>query len=230
MSDAQFDALVAQFATVFAPPFADISTKTLAIIESNRSVHRLDSLVVPIVQIKPQANTILVTDEDAGYTDTPFFDLLEIRLSEGLGNELHETQLNKAKQTAVESSNSVLSAALFSASVLQNGLLSSKTIYAFARQGLQLPDERSEEERKEIVAIGTLIQLLVAGKIFVEKQLGLGFGLDKIVAALEALKANRTIQNAKGVDLLEKTIAASKIGFSDPLSPANTWTALFPSS
>ncbi|CAA7262528.1 unnamed protein product [Cyclocybe aegerita] len=225
-----------------------VSTKTLAIIESNRSVdgaeelaasllsaalanpEAVDSLVVPIVQIKPQANTILVTDEDAGYTDTPFFHLVEIRLSEGLGDELHETQLNKAKQTAVESSNSVLSAALFSASVLQNGLLSSKTIYAFARQGLQLPDEKSEDERKEIVAIGTLLQLLVAGKILVEKQLGLGFGLDKIVAALEVLKANKTIQNAKGVDLLEKTVTASKIGFSDPLSPANTWKALFPSS
>ncbi len=262
--ETQLTPLTSRFENLFRNPPPELSAQILSTIKSNPGVasaealassllsvveenpKKSESLILPIAHILPATADIVINDEDAGYNDYPFDHVFVIRLSELLSDTLHETQLHVPKQTVVSPQNTVLAAALFSASAIQHELLNSNHIYAFARQGLQLPDATIEEERKEVVAIGACLQLLVAGNIMKEKWLALSDGLEKVVAALESLKDKNVIKYPKAMDLLEvnfippnkvtitknafqKTITEAKGNFSTPLAPAAAWGLLFPS-
>jgi len=224
MSDAyetQLTLLTSRFDNLFRNPPTELSAQILSIIKANPGVasaealassllsvvkenpKRSESLILPIAHILPATADIVVNDEGAGYNDYPFEQVFVIHLSEFLSDALHETQLHVPKQTVVSPQNTVLAAALFSASAIQHGLLNSNHIYAFARQGLRLPDAAIEEERQEVVAVGACLQLLVAGNIMIEKWLAHSDGLEKVVEALENLKDKNVIKYPNAVGLLD---------------------------
>ena len=101
--------------------------------------------------------------------------------------------MQKPKQGEVVPQNTVLSSALFAGSALKNGLLTSKAIYSFVTQGLQFPGATYEEGRKEIVATGACLVLIVAGDIFLEKWMPQG-GVEKVQTALESLKDKNALE------------------------------------
>ncbi|KAJ3507726.1 hypothetical protein NLJ89_g6140 [Agrocybe chaxingu] len=229
-----YESLLNRFAFVFSPPFTDLYTKVLAAIDSNLTVdcahtladrllsaavtypHDVDAIVLPIANALPQRADILVTD--SGYTNESFPRIVKAHLGDLLGDILNETDLHKPKQTEVSPSNRVLAGALFSGSSVKNHLFDTGLIYWFARKGLMLLDEPVAEERQEVVSLGTCLQLLVMGDVMVEKGLRAGVDLPKIVEALEALRENKVVQNARGIQLLERTIAAAKARRGDSLN------------
>ncbi|KAF8902286.1 hypothetical protein CPB84DRAFT_1776391 [Gymnopilus junonius] len=139
-------------------------------------------------------------------------------LNDYLVNALHETQLHIPKHKEISPTNTVLSSALFAGSIVRNRMFKSATICDFAEQGLQLPGATIEKKRQEVVAIGVCLMLLVAEKD----------GLEKVVLALEALKAKKIIKYPTGVELLERTIAIAKDKFAIITSAADAWRLLFP--
>jgi hypothetical protein len=221
MSDDYEAQLASRFENLFRNPPSELSAQILSTIKSNPGVasaealasslfsvvkenpKRSEALILPIVHILPATADIVINEEGFGYNNYPFGDVFVIHLSELLSDALHETQLHVPKQTVVSPQNTVLAAALFSASAIQHELLNSNHIYAFARQGLRLPDATIEEERKEVVAIGACLQLLVAGNIMIEKWLAHSDGLEKVVEALENLKDKDVIKYPNAVEVLD---------------------------
>jgi len=194
----QLNPLTSRFDDLFRNPSPELSAQIISTIKSNpgfASAEALassllsvvkenpktsEALILPVAHILPATADIVINDEDAGYNDDPFDRVFVIQLSGFLGDALHETQLHASKQTVVSLQNTVLAAALFSACAVKLELLNSSHIYAFTRQGLQLHDATIEDERKEVVAIGACLQLLVAGNIMIEKWLALSDGLERV--------------------------------------------------
>ena len=64
----------------------------------------------------------------------------------------------------ITTTNSVLSAVLFFASTAKTQLIRSiPGMYAFAREGLQLPVADRKPVREDVVAIGSCLQVVVTG-------------------------------------------------------------------
>jgi hypothetical protein len=218
--DAQYSALLVRFEDIFKTS-SDISVELLSVIKSNptaagaealatsvldhaqASPQQVDTLVVAINNLLNtlQAQSITITDEDGS---DPFKDVFSSQLSGFLNDRLHETQLHEPKQTLIAASNLTLSAALFSASATKNRLLQNhKATYAFARQGLQLPDATEEQERKEVVALGACLQLSITGAMMIEQWLGKSDGQEAVVQALKGLKARGVVTTSGGLHLLD---------------------------
>jgi hypothetical protein len=251
MSD-DYDTLVSsqtsRFSTIFSNPPSpkDLSPQIVSQVKANPNVACAEALATSLITTAkhspqsssilihalidalPSTTTIIITDEDAGYTNESFDAIFLSQLSDFLGNALHETQLHIPKQGMVAPTNTVLASAVFSAEAAKHGLIPGRAVYSFARQGLQLPDAMFEEDRKEIVAIGACLQLLIAGKVMVDKWLAASDGIEKITAALESLKEKDVIKYPKAKELLQKTIDQSKTGFANPLHPVDVWKMLFP--
>jgi len=241
--DSQVSSLTAHFTSLFAYPPAEVSSTIKAspllgacsealavslLSSAQANPTSIDALVQPLVRELATTEDLRFTDEEAGYIDTPFNTIFQTDLAEHLSNALHETQLHKPKQTDVIPRNTVLSSALLAGSALRNGLLSSKAIYAFAGQGLQLSGATIEEERKEVVAIGACLLLLVAGDVLLDKWMSESDRLEKVVKALESLKERKITEYPTAVSLLEKTIVAAKNGFTTVTPTADAWKLLFP--
>ncbi|KAF8910633.1 hypothetical protein CPB84DRAFT_1743464 [Gymnopilus junonius] len=241
--DSQVSSLTAQLTSLFTHPPAEVSSiikaspilsacsealavSLLSSVQSNPA--SIDALVQPLVRDLATTEDVRFTDEDAGYIDTPFNTVFQIDLAENLSNALHETQLHKPKQTSIIPQNTVLSSAIFAGSALRNGLLSSNAIYAFVGQGLQLPEATIEQERKEVVAIGACLLLLVAGNTLLDKWMSESDRLEKVVKALESLKERGVIGHPTGVTLLERTIDAAKDGFATTVTATDAWKLVFP--
>ena len=191
--DAQYSALLVRFEDFFQSikNLSNISAELLSVIKSypthacavalgrsvlkhtQASLEDIDSVVVAVKNLieTDYVKSIMVTSD--GEVSDPFEDVCSWTLGEFLSDLLHETQLHVPKQTVISASNPTLAAALFSASAIKNGLdcVTGSATYAFARQGLQLPEADEEEERKEVVAFGTCLQLSVAGARMMEQWL-----------------------------------------------------------
>lgn len=224
--DALYSALLVRFDDIFQSfkNSSDISVELLSVIKPNSktevaagaTIESLASSVFTYVKASPQdvdslvvAMKSLLDMEDAKsivitgvYGSNPFTDLFSMQLSEDLNDHLHETQLHTPKRTEIAASNLTLSAALFSASAVKNQLLGSNGTYAFARQGLQLPDAREELERKEVVALGACLQLSVAGATMMGR-LGESDGQEVVVQALKGLKERGVVTTFGGLQLLD---------------------------
>lgn len=245
--DAQYSALLVLFEDIFQSfkNSSDICLKLLSVVKSNpttagaealatsvlnhvrASPQQVDSLVVAIKNLldTDDAQSIVITDE---YGSKPFEDVFSSQLAEFLTDRLHETQLHAPKHTVIAASNPTLSAALFSASATKNRLLEShKATYAFARQGLQLPDATEEQERKEVVALGACLQLSVAGATMIKQWLGKSDGQEAVVQALKGLKERGVVTTSGGLHLLDKTQGIAQDKFSHEISPTEAWSILF---
>jgi hypothetical protein len=159
-------------------------------------------LVQPLVRDLSATEDLCFTDQDAGYADIPFNTVFRIDLADILSNSLHET-LPNPKQTDISHDNTVLSSALFAASAVRNNLLTSTAIYAFVEQGLQFPRATINTERKEVVAIGACLLLLVAGQVLLDKWMADEDRLEKVIKALKVLKEKAVVQYPPAIDLLE---------------------------
>jgi hypothetical protein len=221
--NAQYSALLVRFEDIFQSfkTSSDISVELLSVIKSNptgagaealatsvldhaqASPQQVDTLVVAINNLLDavHAQSIAITDEDGS---GPFKDIFISRLAEFLNDYLQETQLHAPKRTAIAASNLTLLAALFSASATKNRLLERhKGTYAFARQGLQLPDAIEEQERKEVVALGACLQLSITGATMMEQWLGKSDGQEAVVQALKGLKEHGVVTTSGGLHLLD---------------------------
>lgn len=221
--DAQYSALLVCFEDIFQSfkTSSDISVELFSVIKSNpttagaealatsvldhaqASPQQVDTLVVAINNLLNtlQAQSITITDEDGS---DPFKDVFSSQLSGFLSDRLHETQLHEPKQTLISASNPTLLAALFSASAIKNRLLQNhKATYAFARQGLQLPDAAEEQERKEVVALGACLQLSITGATMIEQWLDKSDGQEAVVQALKGLKERGVVTTSGGLYLLD---------------------------
>ncbi|KAF9461724.1 hypothetical protein BDZ94DRAFT_799545 [Collybia nuda] len=179
----------------------------------------------------PESQTLDIrgVDPDDAEVTTPLQSTFLIALGEWLNYALHETSLVEPKRTIVEPSNTVLTAAVFSAALLKTGVLASPSyVFSFTRQGLQLPNAVRETERQEIVAIGACLQLLVAGKIMLDRWLEKSDGSDGIVQALKALSDGKVILSENGRVLLQKTIDLAEQGFGTGTTARNAWSVVFP--
>ena len=170
------------------------------------SPQHVDILVVAIKNLINTAyvQSIVITDQYK--SDSSFEDDFTWRLAEFLGSRLHETQLHVPKETVIAASNPTLSAALFSASAIKNRLLyleGDSGTYAFARQGLQLPDAREEQKRQEVVSLGTCLQLSVAGATMMEHWLSISDSQEAVVQALKDLKERGVVTTSGGLRLLD---------------------------
>jgi len=109
-------------------------------------------------------------------------------------------------------------------------MIGNQGLYAFARQGLQLPNADRELARDEVVAIGSCLQLSVAGAAMMEQWLDSSDGQEAVFQALKGLKERGVITVPAGVRLLDKTIAIAEGTFSQTISPLEAWDILFSSS
>ena len=225
--NALYFALLARFDNIFQSfkNSSEISVELLSVIKSNSKTEdaagdvsealassvfdyvkasplHVDSLVVAIKSLldMDDAQSIVITGE---YGTNPLTDLLSMQLGDFLNDHLHESQLHTPKRTEIAASNLTLSAALFSASAVKNRLLGGSGTCAFARQGLQLPDAREEQERKEVVALGACLQLSVAGATMMERWLGKSDGQEAVVQALKGLKDRGVVTTSGGLHLLD---------------------------
>jgi hypothetical protein len=213
----QVSSLTAHFETLFAHPPAELSSiirasplgacseALAAALLSSAQANPLsiDNLVQPLVRDLSATEDLFFTDQEAGYADTPFNTVFRIDLADILSNSLHETLPNDPKQTDISHDNTVLFSALFAASAVRNNLLTSTAIYAFVEQGLQFPRATINTERKEIVAIGACLLLLVAGQVLLDKWMADEDRLEKVIKALKVLKEKAVVQYPPAMDLLE---------------------------
>ena len=90
---------------------------------------------------------------------------------------------------------------------MRNKLLGSSLINAFVDRGLQLPRATTSigvKNRREVVAIGVCLVLLVAGHVLVSEWNVYDVEmLEKVVKALHLMKEKQVIKYPTGVDLLE---------------------------
>ncbi|KDR72107.1 hypothetical protein GALMADRAFT_159120 [Galerina marginata CBS 339.88] len=237
----QVSSIKAHFEKLFAHPPAELSstirasplgacsealaTSLLSAAQANPI--SIDTLVQPLVRELSATEDLRFTDEDAGYTNIQFNTVFRIDLADILSDSLHEIQ-PKPKQTDILPSNTVLSSALFSASAIRNNLLSSTAIYAFVEKGLQFPGTTTETERQEVMAIGTCLLLLVAGRVLLDKWMADEDRLETVIEALEGLKKKAVIQYPTAVSLLERTVVAAGDGFVTIIPAADAWKLLFP--
>lgn len=223
--DAQFDALFERFKDIFKSfknP-SDLRVELLSVIKSypthacavalgrsvlkhtQASLQDIDSVVVAVKNLieMDYVKSIMVTSD--GEVSDPFEDVCSWTLGEFLSDLLHETQLHVPKQTVISASNPTLAAALFSASAIKNGLdcVTGSATYAFAREGLQLPEADEEEERKEVLALGVCLQLSVAGAMMMEQWLGSSDSQEAVVKALKGLKERGVVTTSGGLHLLD---------------------------
>lgn len=80
-------------------------------------------------------------------------------------------------------------------------MIGNQGLYAFARQGLQLPNADRELARDEVVAIGSCLQLSVAGAAMMEQWLDSSDGQEAVFQALKGLKERGVITVPAGVRL-----------------------------
>jgi len=212
----QVSSLTGHFETLLAHPPAELSliiresplcacSEALAaavLSSAQANPLSIDNLVQPLARDLSATEDLCFTDQDAGYTDTPFNTVFRIDLADILGNSLHET-LPKPKQTDISHDNTVLSSALFTASAIRNNLLTSTAIYAFVEQGLQFPGATINKERKEVMAIGACLLLLIAGQVLLDKWMADKDQLKKVIKALKVLKEKAVVQYPPAMDLLE---------------------------
>jgi len=248
--DAQFSQLFERFKDIFKSP-SDLGVELLSVIKSypihacavalgtsvlshtQASLQDVDRVVVAVKNLleTDYVKSILVTSSSDGEVSDPFEDVCCWTLGEFLSDLLHETQLHVPKQTVISASNPTLSAALFSASAIKNGLhcVTGSATYAFARQGLQLPKADEEEERKEVLALGVCLQLSVAGATMMKQWLGSSDSQEAVVLALKGLKERGVITTSGGLHLLDKTIEIAQGEFSQEISTIEAWGILFES-
>ncbi|KAF8159673.1 hypothetical protein B0H34DRAFT_673993 [Crassisporium funariophilum] len=225
--DTQSDVLFSQFQGVFQSidNATDVSSDLFLIIKTNPTFACIDALVASLfcnVEARPRdvdnlvlsfknlldmpdAGAIRIDDYDEqAEGPIPFADVFKNVLADRLKDTIHETQLHVPKHTEISPTNPTLSAALFSGSVIKNQALEGTSAsYAFARQGLQLPDADRESDREETVALGACLQLAIAGARMMEEWLGKTDGQDAVVEALKALKVKHVVKSSNGVRLLD---------------------------
>jgi len=88
---------------------------------------------------------------------------------------------------------------------VRNKLLGTGLINAFIDKGLELPGAiTGVKNRREVMAIGVCLVLLVAGSVLVSEWRVYDVELlEKVVKALQLLKEKKQIKYPTGVDLLE---------------------------
>jgi len=230
MSDAfnnQVSSLILRFENLFAQPPADLSSilregpqaacsealgpslldaaeaNPLSIDASVQSLVAGLSTTKDVIHTDVIHNNIIHTDtdkEEGPYITTPFNDFVRRDIGDCLSYALHGSH-----QTAISRKNTMFSYALLAGSAVRNKLLGTGLINAFIDKGLELPGAiTGVKNRREVMAIGVCLVLLVAGSVLVSEWRVYDVELlEKVVKALQLLKEKKQIKYPTGVDLLE---------------------------
>ena len=164
----------------------------------------IDATVQSLVEILPRtADIVVCNDGRVPHAFQTFQDAFRKVLTHSLYDELQKLYHLNLKTEQTTEITTILTNALFSASTVKNGLLDEDFIYDFTRYGFQLPTVQINDERQELAAIGTWLQLITAGRVFMEKHFAVTHGLANVIAALKTPIVNGHDLHPRALTLLE---------------------------
>ena len=210
--DAQFDSLLPIFTNLFTSGIglgqevqsivndhatsASVEALATALIQAVQSSPKsIDAAVQALASLRPQFGEIQINFSENDHT---FLYVFEVRFLDLLNTTLNGLQLGQPPQKAIDPSNQALTSALLSASALQHGLIEDSSIpYRVVYNGLQLDGGKTKKGKQEVLAIGALIHLALAGKKMMTGQLG------QKETVVRALKENSSIEHSRAQVLLQ---------------------------
>ncbi|KAF5334943.1 hypothetical protein D9611_010009 [Ephemerocybe angulata] len=124
-------------------------------------------------------------------------------------------------------SNTYLINSLLSGLSFKYGLTSSPDQYGAIQSGL---DVKTRTPLSQVLLIGAVIQLLVAGSIIVPQGTSYWSGAEEIATKLKAQKQNGVIRDKDVGAVLDLAIAHAESGFKTENDVSNVWDTVFPPS